>query len=147
MAGMSDSALGRLLVAYDGSDNALRACESAASLARSLGTDVILLYVIPTLSVYTAPMAEEYYSLQQEKAEGLLSKGVAVFERRGVKTRSAVVRAQWSVVETIIRYADDEKCDLLVMGARGSGGFEKMLMGSVSSGVVAHAHCPVMIVR
>ncbi len=144
---MSESAFSRLLVAYDGSDNALRACESAALLAKGLGTDVRLLYVIPTLSIYTAPLAEKYYALQQEKAEDLVRKGIAIFERRGVKAEAVVVQAHWSVVETIINYADDQKCHLIVMGARGSGGFEKMLMGSVSSGVVAHAHCPVMIVR
>jgi nucleotide-binding universal stress UspA family protein len=37
--------------------------------------------------------------------------------------------------------------DLLVVGSRGSGGFSRALLGSVSSGVVHHAHCPVTVVK
>ena len=40
-----------------------------------------------------------------------------------------------------------EKIDLIVMGTRGMGGFKKMLLGSVSSGVVTHAQCTVLVVR
>jgi nucleotide-binding universal stress UspA family protein len=52
-----------------------------------------------------------------------------------------------SVVETIINNADKEGADLIVVGTRGLDGFKKLLIGSVSSGVISHASCPVLIVR
>jgi nucleotide-binding universal stress UspA family protein len=37
--------------------------------------------------------------------------------------------------------------DLIILGTRGQSGFKKLLLGSVASGVVKYAHCPVMVVK
>ena len=50
-------------------------------------------------------------------------------------------------VDRIVSVAKDEKSDLIVMGSRGLGGWNSYLLGSVSDGVLHHAHCPVLIVR
>lgn len=52
-----------------------------------------------------------------------------------------------SVVKAIIQYAEKNKMDLIVTGSRGMSGFQKMLLGSVASGVVTYAHCPVLVVK
>lgn len=138
----------RLLVAFDGSEGSLKACSLAAGLAKDSGSEVTVLYVIPTLSSYTAPLDDAYYSVQTDRGHDMVQKGLAVFEaENGVKAKGEVVRAKWSIVETIIEYAADHRIELILMGARGLGGFKALLMGSVSSGVMAHAQCPVMIVR
>jgi nucleotide-binding universal stress UspA family protein len=54
---------------------------------------------------------------------------------------------QASTVGAIVEFAEKEKVDLIVMGTRGLGGFKKLLLGSVSNGVVSHAPCSVLIVR
>ena len=46
-----------------------------------------------------------------------------------------------------MEFAASEKADLVVTGTRGMTGFRKLIMGSVSSGLVNHAHCPVLVVR
>lgn len=144
---MSSPGLGRILVAYDGSESALKACELAAVLAKNHGSEVTLLYVIPSLSIFTAPLSDTYYALHQEEAEKLVRKAISLFKKKDVKVRREIVRARESIVGTIVDYALDKQSDIILMGARGLGGFRKMLLGSVSSGVLAHAHCPVLIVR
>ena len=51
------------------------------------------------------------------------------------------------VAEKICEYADDNKVDLIVLGTRGQSTFSKLLLGSVSTQVTNHAHCPVTLVR
>ena len=52
-----------------------------------------------------------------------------------------------SVIESVIDYASRRNIDLIVIGTRGRTGLKRFLMGSVSNGVVQHAHCPVLLVR
>lgn len=144
---LSSSPLRRVVVAFDGSEGAFKACELAAALTKDSDSHVTLLYVIPSLSIFTAPLADQYYKLHQSEAEKLIRKALPLFEKEGVKAKREVLQAHDSIVESIVGYAANNHSDLIVMGARGLGGFRKMLVGSVSSGVLAHAHCPVLIVR
>jgi len=52
-----------------------------------------------------------------------------------------------SIVGAIVEYAERENIDVLVIGSRGLTGFKKLLVGSVASGVVTYASCPVMVVK
>jgi nucleotide-binding universal stress UspA family protein len=52
-----------------------------------------------------------------------------------------------SVPNAIIEYAAKQRTDLIIMGTRGRTGAKKLLLGSVASAVVAHAKCPVLLVR
>jgi nucleotide-binding universal stress UspA family protein len=49
--------------------------------------------------------------------------------------------------EEIVNLAEEISAGLIVTGSRGRGGIRRALMGSVSDGVVRHAHCPVLVVR
>jgi nucleotide-binding universal stress UspA family protein len=58
-----------------------------------------------------------------------------------------VIIAEESIVSEIIEFAERENIDLIIMGTRGRTGFKKLLLGSVASGVVNFAHCPVLVIR
>jgi nucleotide-binding universal stress UspA family protein len=58
-----------------------------------------------------------------------------------------VLERALSVVEAINDVALNEKVDLIVTGTRGLSGFKKVVLGSVASGVVEHAHCSVLVVK
>ena len=51
------------------------------------------------------------------------------------------------MVEAIVDTASKEKSQLVVIGTRGMTGLKKVLLGSVSNGVVNHSPCPVLVVR
>ena len=47
----------------------------------------------------------------------------------------------------LLYYAERENIDLIIVGTRGRSGFKRLFLGSISSGIVTHAHCPVIVVR
>jgi nucleotide-binding universal stress UspA family protein len=65
----------------------------------------------------------------------------------GVKLRTEMVASPTSIVPAIVNYAEKNDIDLIVVGTRGRSGFTKLLLGSVASGVVTYAACPVMVVK
>ena len=66
---------------------------------------------------------------------------------RSISVKADTPEATGSVVETIVNQAVKENVDLIIVGTRGLGGFKKLLLGSVSNGVVSHAHSPVLVIR
>jgi nucleotide-binding universal stress UspA family protein len=65
-----------------------------------------------------------------------------------IRYRSEIIEDPFSRVENaIVNYAETENVDLIVMGTRGRSGLKRSLLGSVASGVLTYAHCPVMVVR
>jgi nucleotide-binding universal stress UspA family protein len=52
-----------------------------------------------------------------------------------------------SAADSIVNYADSKKADLIVIGTKRRTGLKRLLLGSVASGVVTHASCPVLITR
>ncbi len=87
------------------------------------------------------------YTEMRKQAEGYVNEVVSAAEPIGVSARGEVLEDRASTVEVVIDFASNEKGDLIVTGRRGRSGFTRLLIGSVSNGLVAHAHCPVLVVR
>lgn len=138
----------RILLATDGSPNALAAAEVAAQIAKGFDSRVTVLCAIPSISAMAAPLEGEYYSRIINKADDNADQAAAVFKESGVTVSAKEVpQGRASVVETILDYVAGEKTDLIVMGTRGLGGLKRAVLGSVSSGVAAHAPCATLVVR
>ena len=76
-----------------------------------------------------------------DEIEGLSSKS-------GVKFASKVIETSGGISAAICSFAEKEKVDLVVLGTRSAtSSLTKMMLGSVASGVVGNAHCPVLVVR
>jgi len=142
------SLFARILLATDGSPNSQQAAEVAAQVAKSFNSEVTVLCAIPSISAKAAPLEGEYYSRLINKADDNADKAASVFKKAGVAvSEREVPQGSASVVETIVEYAAQEKTGLIAMGTRGLGGFKRAAMGSVSSGVSAHAPCATLVVR
>jgi nucleotide-binding universal stress UspA family protein len=64
-----------------------------------------------------------------------------------IHLKTQVVVSPLSITGSIAQYAERENIDLIVVGTRGRSSFKRLLLGSTASGIVTHAHCPVMVVR
>lgn len=87
-------------------------------------------------------IVDNYYLEEAEKVLGPVSKFLL---RHGINAKS-----QWKVGsagETVAKFADAGKFDLVVMGSHGHGAVLKLVMGSVTTQVLAHCSVPVLLVR
>jgi len=153
----------KILVAQDGSESSQRAAQAALELAEKLKADLVVLHaIIPPTSYYHSTIAsppgmslpapsqheiDVYYAYARKVALGIVGETESKAKKQGIHVKTEIPEAVSSIVETIVNHASKENVDLIVVGTRGLGGFKKMLLGSVSSGIVSHAHCPVLIVR
>jgi nucleotide-binding universal stress UspA family protein len=147
----------RILAAVDGSEGSAKASEVAADLALKFDAQLFILNVFrgypeymtmfPSAPSPSGEVIRAYEEYARKTALEVVDRAVSLAEKKGVKVKLKTSETIGSVVETITDYAVAEKVDLIVMGTRGMGGFKKMLLGSVSSGVVTHAQCAVLVVR
>ncbi len=146
----------KILVPTDGSENAKKAEEVAVRLAKDYSAELLIVNVAPVpifvASAFPLPSLPVDMTGLINSAEKQASKLVANSEKlgraHGVKNaRGKTLQPTSSIVHEVIQYASEENVDLIVIGTRGLGGFKKLLLGSVSSGVVTHADCNVLVVK
>lgn len=137
--------ISRILVAYDGSDPANKAFSYALDLAKKYQASIAVLAVAkpPDFGddVETEAILENSQRHYGQLLEHLKPKALA----EGVTATFEV--AVGHPAEQIIYHAEEIKADLIVMGHRGKGFFERLRLGSVSREVIHYAHCAVTIVR
>jgi nucleotide-binding universal stress UspA family protein len=143
----------KILVPVDGSENSNRAIRIATAIAKKYAARLFIVHVIPTpVYLYTgqvssSPFVGQYMEIADREARKIVNEGVLLAKSHGVKATGKIIRHVPSVVEAVVGYAARKRADLIVIGTRGLSGFKKLLMGSVTSGIVSHAHCEVLVVR
>ena len=135
----------RILLATDGSEEAILAASVAAELAKDSASELHVVTVGPFVPAVFAATEEEPGRMARE-ARGTLDEQVRRIRSGHVSEAQAHLRVG-GVAEEVVALAEDIGAGLIVMGSRGRGGIRRALMGSVSERVVRHAHCAVMIIR
>ncbi|MGZ4675793.1 MAG: universal stress protein [Acidimicrobiia bacterium] len=146
-----------VIVATDGTDASLVAAHEAARLVPA-DADLSLVIVVDAVEdpmadaggfegpVITEKEAEEQHREAVVGAEGALARTARAFGPRPVQQR-IVERSAESVGARLCALAADEKAALLVVGSHGHRALVDVLLGSVSSHVVHHSPCPVLVIR
>jgi nucleotide-binding universal stress UspA family protein len=145
-------AVGRIVVGVDGSENSIEALRWAIDEARRMDAtiDAVMAWSLPWYSSLSDPLMagaapfdpagmQRDVELALERAVTTACRGrrdLPVIERIAIEDRPA-----HALLETA------KGADLLVVGARGAGGFAGLLLGSVSTQCVNHATCPVAVIR
>jgi len=143
-----------ILCAVDGSDQSLRAAATAAELAAELGSTLIFLTVTKQIKV-TNPV-REYMRMEQiagepqyvldSAVERIMNRATEAAQAKGVRKVRTEVRVG-QAARTIVDVAHEVRADALVLGSRGLGDIEGLLLGSVSHKVTTLAHCTCILVK
>ncbi|HET9564022.1 MAG TPA: universal stress protein [Mycobacterium sp.] len=151
---MSESVTHRgILVGVDGSAASAAAVAWATRDAAIRKAPLTLVYVVtpvaPTVAPWPEiPIGEDFFRWQDEEAKRILEearKTVAESSHDAAPpmVKSAVLHG--GVVPTMVDLSKD--ADVIVVGSRGQGAFSRALLGSVSTGLIHHAHCPVAVIH
>jgi nucleotide-binding universal stress UspA family protein len=136
-----------IVVGVDGSGHSRKALERAADEAAAHHAPLTVLTVHQAVrDVYggTSHYGDDA-SLTDKAREAAQAETDQVLASLGTKLESVTVTAVHGLpAEELVKAS--EGADLLVIGRRGTGGFGRLLMGSVTSQVTYHAHCPILIV-
>ncbi len=136
----------KILVAIDGSPASEKALAVAVDLAAHYKADLTALGVAEMPEVVA--MMDEVDEIRQGTEAHFRRLGEAAVEygrSRGVVLRSVVVRGH--AADAIVRYAESEGINLVVVGQHGHSRITRFFLGSTSDRVSEHAACTVMIVK
>ncbi len=141
----------RIVAPVDGSENSTRALKVAVEIASKYGSELIVLNVTTRHAFSPTPPKDataKYEEYAEQAAKHLVEQAVKFAQEGGANARGKVVwAANLGVVGEIVEIVNEEKADLVVIGSRGLGEFRRLVMGSVSTGVVTHAPCRVLVER
>lgn len=139
-----DTGVNAIVVGVDGSAASVEALRQAQRLAKPLGAQVV---------------ATAFWEPPQI-VDGYVAMGIGDFEERAGETLKMAVDEAFgpdvpeNVTSRLVQghpraslIEESRDADMIVVGRRGHGGFGGLLLGSVSSALVAHAHCPVLVVH
>jgi nucleotide-binding universal stress UspA family protein len=150
----------KILVAVDGSETSLRASDYAIEIAAENNAVLLIaIHVFPSQIGY-AYSSDIYGSATptsiSELIEDIKKEAEKWFDQikqkidainKKIQLKTEVVTTDRSTASAIVEYVEHENIDLIVIGTRGRSGIKRMLLGSVASGVVTYAHCPVLVIK
>lgn len=149
----------KIMVAIDGSEESMHAANCAIGVAKRYDARLTVLTVLPQELRYDYEIDQVDPEIPMTPVKGVIELSRMEIEAKwfraikkdalasNVRIETEVVMEGKSVVSDIIEYSEKQSINLIVIGTKGKTGLRRLLLGSVSQGVLAYAHCPVLLVR
>jgi nucleotide-binding universal stress UspA family protein len=140
----------RILVATGGSPWSNAAVTYAIAMAARMDAELHILTVLSNFGSYSSPDmiggSELVMDLVERQGQEFLNQAAARATSAGVVHRS---HSTWggNVPEAVLQTAAETHCDLIILGSRGSVGWKRLMLGSISNAVAAKAQQPVLVIK
>jgi len=143
--------ISKILISTDGSDSSMRAAEYGVNIAKLLGAQVTVIYVIDAVvldearALFKADEHEDVEIKLKQAGQRYINYVLGIAEKEGIKAASLLTKGR--PYEQIVNLAKESNVDLIVMGTHGRRGTERFLIGSVAERVIEYSPCPVLVVK
>jgi nucleotide-binding universal stress UspA family protein len=136
----------KVLCAVDDTEHSNIAVAVAGELAKATGAELTLLAVnVPMGGAARGGIM--IYAWEDADLKRVLDSATAIAKKVGVSAPKVASVKSRDAARSIVVYAEDNDIDHIVVGTGGKGGVARLMLGSVSSDVIARAHCPVTVAR
>ncbi|MEW5707503.1 universal stress protein [Pelomicrobium sp.] len=135
----------KILLAYDGSEPSTKAFAMAAELASRYQAELCVLTVAQVPEFGEDVETEAVIEHSRDYHQSLLDKLKQQIDRQGIMASLQI--AVGHPAQQILEYAGRQAVDLIVLGHRGRGAFDRWRLGSVTHRVISYAECAVLVVR
>ncbi len=138
---------GNILLAVDGSEHALHTAKMAGELARTMKAETVRVVVVYNNipSYLGEPNMQTILDIRLHDANIILEAALKALGEIPGEIHTELIEG--TPAEAVIEIATIRKADVIVMGSRGMSSLAGLLLGSTSQKVVAHAPCPVLVMR
>lgn len=139
-----------ILVPYDGSAHALKAFNKAVELAKQHHSQIKVVSCLNIANLggwyIDKRINKDIMRKAKKLTKDLFSKLDSVAKKNSVLVDFKIIESN-NTIKSLISFTKSKNIDLVVMGSSGRGGFDKILLGSVSNSVMQKAKCPVLIIK
>ena len=139
----------KILVPFDGSSFAKRAYNKALDIAQVHDSTITVIIIIkkeyPPI-VGFSKMQPKLMAAHLKHAKKQIETLKEVAVKRNISFQSKIKQGT-SVVKEILDFTKTHRFDLIVIGSHGRSGFKKLVLGSVTNGIIHHTKCPVLVTR
>lgn len=138
----------KILIAVDGSEVSYRALDAALFLSEKLGSKITAIHVmenVPTVYIESQKVLDELLEVRKNESQKILDECSLIATKKGITLTTNLLEG--NPASTILEFSQSEKYDVIIIGSRGMGKFKELILGSVSSKVIHHSTCPILLIR